>query len=163
MKRRCRWRTLIEINALTHDDADGSRLVANWTWAQALLDEAAVRELAQSWFAVLGALVRHAAQGGAGGRTPSDVTLVELTQDEIERLEERAAGAGSADGIEEILPLSPLQEGLLFHALYDAQGPDVYTVQLELELEGALDADVLAAALQAVVQRHQSLRSGVLA
>ena len=39
--------------------------------------------------------------------------------------------------IEDILPLSPLQEGLLFHALYDAQAPDVYTVQLVLGLEGA--------------------------
>ena len=58
-----------------------------------------------------------------------------LTQGEIERLEGAVSGA-----IEDILPLSPLQEGLLFHALYDAQAPDVYTVQLELELEGALDA-----------------------
>ena len=41
--------------------------------------------------------------------------------------------------LEDILPLSPLQEGLLFHALYDAQGPDVYTVQLVLDLEGPLD------------------------
>ena len=69
----------------------------------------------------------------AGGR-PSDLALVDLTQGEIEQLERRYRA------IEDILPLSPLQEGLLFHALYDAQGPDVYTVQLELELEGALDA-----------------------
>ena len=65
------------------------------------------------------------------GWTPSDLALVDLTQGEIERLE------SEYPEIEDILPLSPLQEGLLFHALYDAQGPDVYTVQLELELEGA--------------------------
>ena len=126
---------VIEINALTLDGADGPRLTANWTLAPALLDEAAVRDLAETWFRALTALVRHAAQPGAGGRSPSDVALVDLTQGEIERLERRVSGT-----IEDILPLSPLQEGLLFHALYDAQGPDVYTVQLELELEGALDA-----------------------
>ena len=38
--------------------------------------------------------------------------------------------------------------------------PDVYTVQLELELEGALDAAVLEASVQAVVARHASLRAG---
>ena len=79
------------------------------------------------------------------GWTPSDLALVDLTQGEIERLESHYRR------IEDILPLSPLQEGLLFHALYDARGPDVYTVQLELELEGALDAAVLEASVQAVV------------
>ncbi len=123
-------------------------------WAGALLDAAAVRDLAETWFRALTALIRHAAQPGAGGRTPSDLALVDLTQGEIERLE------GEVRTIEDILPLSPLQEGLLFHALYDAQGPDVYTVQLELELEGSLDPAVLEASLQAVVGRHASLRSG---
>ena len=145
---------LIEINALTLDEANGPRLTANWTWAGALLDEAAVRDLAETWFRALTALARHAAEPSAGGRTPSDLVLVDLTQGEIERLE------GEYQKIEDILPLSPLQEGLLFHALYDVQGPDVYTVQLELELEGRLDPAVLEASLQAVVGRHASLRSG---
>ena len=123
-------------------------------WAGALLDEAAVRDLAETWFRALTALTQHAAQAGAGGWTPSDLALVDLTQGEIERLE------AEYPKIEDILPLSPLQEGLLFHALYDAQGPDVYTVQLELELEGLLDAAVLEASLQAVVARHASLRAG---
>ena len=85
--------------------ATAPRLSATWTWAPALLAEAEVRALAQGWFAALEALVRHAAQPGAGGRTPSDVPLVSLSQAEIERLEERYPR------IEDILPLSPLQEG----------------------------------------------------
>ena len=144
----------IEIDALTLDGAAGPVLTANVSFASSLLDEAAVRDLAETWFRALEALVRHVARPGAGGRTPSDLALVDLTQDEIERLE------SDCPQIEDILPLSPLQEGLLFHALYDAQGPDVYTVQLELELEGALDAAVLEASLQAVVGRHASLRAG---
>ena len=146
---------VIEVNALTLDGADGPRLTANWSWAGALLDEAAVRDLAQTWLRALEALTRHAAQPGAGGSSPSDVALADLSQDEIERLERQYPR-----NLEDILPLSPLQEGLLFHALYDAQRPDVYTVQLELELEGALDPATLQAALQAVVGRHASLRSG---
>ncbi|HEY4250031.1 MAG TPA: condensation domain-containing protein, partial [Roseomonas sp.] len=62
--------------------------------------------------------------------------------------------------IEDILPLSPLQEGLLFHALYAAQGPDVYTTQFDLGLQGRLDGERLKTAAQALLQRHASLRAG---
>src|SRR3984957_18371060 len=61
--------------------------------------------------------------------------------------------------IEDILPLSPLQEGLLFHALYDAQGPDLYTIQLVLGLQGSLDCDRLKTSLRVLMQRHGSLRA----
>ena len=77
-----------------------------------------------------------------------------LSQDEIERIESKYPH------IEDILPLSPLQEGLLFHALYDAGAPDVYTVQLALALEGPLDGARLERAAQVLVERHASLRAG---
>ena len=109
----------------------GRELSATWSWAPALLSDQEVRDLAQRWFQALEALVRHVAQPEAGGRTPSDLPLLALSQAEIERLEQRYPQ------IEDILPLSPLQEGLLFHALYDAQAPDVYTVQLVLVAAGA--------------------------
>ena len=143
----------LEINALTLDHPEGATLSASWSWAPALLTETAVRELAEGWFGALAALVRHVAQPGAGGRSPSDLPLVALTQGEIERLEREHPQ------LEDILPLSPLQEGLLFHALYDAQAPDVYTVQLDLELVGALDGAALALAAQALIERHASLRA----
>ena len=143
----------LEVNALTLDGAEGPRLRANWSFAPALLEEAAVHDLARSWFAALEALVRHAAQPGAGGRTPSDVPLVGLTQGELERLED------AHPALEDILPLSPLQEGLLFHALYDAHGLDLYTMQIAFAVEGPLESEVLRAAAEALVQRHASLRA----
>src|SRR3954451_13400481 len=72
----------------------------------------------------------------------------------------RSKGWSGSMRVEDILPLSPLQEGLLFHALYDAQAADVYTVQLVLGLQGPLDDVVLRAAMQALVQRHGVLRTG---
>ncbi|WP_329596162.1 amino acid adenylation domain-containing protein [Streptomyces pseudovenezuelae] len=61
-------------------------------------------------------------------------------------------------GISDVLPLSPLQEGLLFHALYDDdQAPDVYAAQQVLELTGTVDPAAVRAAGQALLDRHPNL------
>nr|WP_308404055.1 non-ribosomal peptide synthetase [Streptomyces rhizosphaericus] len=62
--------------------------------------------------------------------------------------------------IEDILPLSPLQEGLIFHSVYDDRGADIYTVQLVFDIEGLLDSAALRTAAQALVRRHTNLRAG---
>ncbi|WP_460444009.1 condensation domain-containing protein, partial [Amycolatopsis cihanbeyliensis] len=62
--------------------------------------------------------------------------------------------------IEDILPLSPLQEGLLFQAQYDDDAMDVYTTQLAVKLEGELDVRALRAAAGTVLGRHANLRAG---
>ncbi|WP_159051828.1 non-ribosomal peptide synthetase, partial [Streptomyces niveiscabiei] len=63
-------------------------------------------------------------------------------------------------GIADVLPLSPLQEGLLFHALYDDDGsPDVYAAQQVLELTGKVDPAAIRAAGQALLDRHPNLRA----
>ncbi|SFJ16099.1 non-ribosomal peptide synthase domain TIGR01720/amino acid adenylation domain-containing protein [Amycolatopsis sacchari] len=61
--------------------------------------------------------------------------------------------------IEDILPLSPLQQGMLFHALYDTGSDDVYTVQFVLGLQGELDSKRLHAAAQRLLARHANLRA----
>src|SRR6202790_394191 len=73
--------------------------------------------------------------------------------------DERAWLKGQYLQIEDVLPLSPLQEGLLFHALFDAQGPDIYTMQIAFVIDGPLDSEALRAAAEALVQRHASLRA----
>ncbi|MGW7488583.1 amino acid adenylation domain-containing protein [Streptomyces sp. NPDC054786] len=142
----------LEINAVAEVHGTGPRLTANWTWAPALLPERQVRCLADEWTAVLHAFAALADQGAAHGLTPSDLPLVHLTQEELESLE--------ADGpVADVLPLSPAQHGLLFHAHYEHGAPDVHTVQTELELAGDLDAARLRASCLALVQRHEALRA----
>ncbi|TXS05249.1 non-ribosomal peptide synthetase, partial [Streptomyces sp. adm13(2018)] len=69
--------------------------------------------------------------------------------------------ARKPSGLEGVLPLSPLQEGLLFHSLLDdGEGPDVYAVQLAVDLEGPLDANRLKDAMAALLRRHANLRAG---
>ncbi|WP_229869540.1 condensation domain-containing protein, partial [Streptomyces inusitatus] len=70
-----------------------------------------------------------------------------LTQAEIDQISE-------VEKPQDILPLSPLQEGLLFHAVYDVEGPDVYVVQLVFGLEGRVDAGRLRGAAEALLVRY---------
>ncbi|MET9398891.1 amino acid adenylation domain-containing protein [Kitasatospora sp. NPDC002965] len=71
----------------------------------------------------------------------------------------QAEGAAESD-LEDVYPLSSLQEGLLFHSLYDDQARDVYVVQSHLDLAGPLATPRLAAALDALLTRHANLRAG---
>ncbi|NNN33847.1 amino acid adenylation domain-containing protein [Streptomyces sp. S3(2020)] len=63
-------------------------------------------------------------------------------------------------GTADALPLAPLQRGLYFHTAYDADGQDIYTTQLTLEVDGELDAVRLREACRALQRRHDALRAG---
>ncbi|MFC5156642.1 amino acid adenylation domain-containing protein, partial [Streptomyces amakusaensis] len=144
----------LEAEGVVHDRADGPELLLSLAWPERLLDEPAARALAEGWAAMLAGLVDHASRPGAGGRTPSDFPLVALDQRQIEELET------SVPALAEILPVTPLQEGLLFHALFDEQSTDVYVEQLAIGLDGPLDLPALRASWEALIDRHASLRAG---
>ncbi|MCM1975120.1 amino acid adenylation domain-containing protein [Streptomyces sp. G1] len=75
----------LALNVVAEDRPEGPVLRAGWSWPGALLAEDDVAALAGTWLAVLGALARHDAADA--GRTPSDVPLVGLSQDQLDRLE----------------------------------------------------------------------------
>ena len=60
--------------------------------------------------------------------------------------------------IESIYPLSPMQQGMLFHSLYDRDS-GVYVEQLAATLEGPLDVEAFRRAWQRVMDRHGVLRT----
>lgn len=141
----------LQVDSMVLERAAGPELTAVWTWMPGIFSEKDVHLIAEGWFHMLEALVQHSEQPGAGGLSPSDVPLVALSQSEIHRLESQHGE------IEDILPLTPLQEGMLFHAFYDAGGPDIYNVQIMLKLEGLLDEEALHDAAKALLARHKNL------
>ncbi|WP_329218547.1 amino acid adenylation domain-containing protein [Streptomyces sp. NBC_01485] len=169
----------LAIDAWTAEAEDGTpRLTATLGWPGDLLPESEVRELADRWVRALRLLAEYGAgfttagdatrggatrggataglTGGDAGRTPSDLTLVTLTQDEIDAFE------AAPGGMDDVWPLSPLQEGLFFHAQLDAGDPgtpDVYVVQLTLDLDGEVNPKALREAGQALLDRHPNLRA----
>ncbi|ODU06955.1 MAG: hypothetical protein ABS81_03060 [Pseudonocardia sp. SCN 72-86] len=146
----------LEINVIAEESAAGTGLVAEWAWPDGVLDEARVRRLADDWAAALAALVAAASAPGAGGHTPSDFPLVSISPAEV-----RAAETLCPDLVD-VWPLSPLQQGMLFHALLDTRTDDVYTVQSVLGFDGPLDPVALRRAVERLLERHPNLRVAVL-
>ncbi|MCV0387675.1 MAG: amino acid adenylation domain-containing protein, partial [Nitrobacter sp.] len=85
---------------------------------------------------------------------PAHDVLAELSDDQLERL------GLDPSCIEDVYPLSPMQQGMLFHSLRDADS-GVYVNQISVEVRG-LDAGRLGRAWNEVTARHQILRTGFL-
>ncbi|MER6623335.1 non-ribosomal peptide synthase/polyketide synthase [Streptomyces sp. NPDC000931] len=142
----------LEINARTDDFTDGSALSCTWSWPDGLFTDEEIQDLCEGWVGALEVLADQLRLPGAGGRTPSDLPLVRLTQRQLDRLE------ADLPDLSDVLPLSPLQEGLLFHARYDDDHHDPYTVQFLWSLNGQVDGDTLQAAARTLLRRHPNLR-----
>ncbi|MFH9657287.1 non-ribosomal peptide synthase/polyketide synthase [Streptomyces sp. NPDC017248] len=142
---------LLDVSALVSD----GELEITWHYSDRVHRAGTVEELAAAMVRALGALTEHCAAPGAGGRTPSDFPLARLDQAAVDRL------AGDGRDVEDLLPLTPLQEGMLFHRLVG--GPDdVYVDQAALLLEGITDPGALALAWQRVTDRTPALRTRVV-
>ncbi len=98
----------VELNAATIDTQAGPTLNATWTWAPSALDRDQISRLSQLWFDALAGICAHVASGG-GGLTPSDIAPAHLSQQQIDELTQHYR-------IADVLPLTPMQQGLLFHA-----------------------------------------------
>ncbi|HLJ87501.1 MAG TPA: amino acid adenylation domain-containing protein, partial [Candidatus Angelobacter sp.] len=142
----------LEINAVVMN----GQLTSTWMWAGRHLNADDVRSLASYWQQALEAFIRHAEQAETCGHTPSDFPLAALSQPEIDRIE------AACPDLENVLPLSPLQAGLMFHAFSDQSSFDVYTVQLMIDFQGALDRSRLRSAIQKLIHRHPCLRVSIL-
>ncbi|TDB89385.1 amino acid adenylation domain-containing protein, partial [Actinomadura sp. KC216] len=70
-----------------------------------------------------------------------------------------AAPAHAAEQAGE-LPLSPLQEGLLFHLMMAGEGHDIYVQQAVVALSGPVDPARMADAARAVLEKYPNLRAG---
>ncbi|HEY7511838.1 MAG TPA: amino acid adenylation domain-containing protein, partial [Vicinamibacteria bacterium] len=143
---RARRAHLLEINALV----GGGRLHVEFASSEAFHDEATVQALAGRFEASLLALIEEA-RAGAAGYAPSDFPLAGLDQEQLDRV----VGDRRVD---DVYPLSPMQEGMLLHSLVSPERAP-YLEQGVYALDGRLDAAALRRAWERVIERHAVLRT----
>jgi amino acid adenylation domain-containing protein/non-ribosomal peptide synthase protein (TIGR01720 family) len=114
------------------------------------------RETVEAWAAALldalRALIAESRSPGGVGAVPSDFPLARLDQATLDRV------VGGDGLIEDLYPLTPLQQGMLFHLL-DAPHAGLYTAQFVWELEGDLDRTAWERAWQHLIERQAIFRT----
>ncbi|MBA1200955.1 non-ribosomal peptide synthetase [Pseudomonas capeferrum] len=130
----------------------GGALQLRWTYSTERFAEQTIAQLAEAYRQELLALVGHCLADGVGSFTPSDFPLAHLSQEQIDAL------PIPATEIEDVYPLTPMQEGLLLHTLLEP-GTGIYYMQDRYRIDSALDPQRFAQAWQAVVARHEALRA----
>ncbi|GBD49890.1 non-ribosomal peptide synthetase [Methylopila sp. Yamaguchi] len=129
-------------------------LVLEFSAAATRHDPAEVQALAEAVRREAETIADACLAPGADGLTPSDVALSGLDQPALDGV--LATLAFPPAEIEDVFPLSPMQQGMLFHGL---ETPELYVTQTLVAADG-LDLDRFAAAWSAAAARHAALRTG---
>jgi alpha-ketoglutarate-dependent taurine dioxygenase len=121
--------------------------------------------LAQKFVAELRLLIEQCRLSETHRHSVADFPLLKLEQDALEKAFEQVSfaemgDAASLGNIEDAYPLSPAQEGILFHSLY-APETGVYVIQISCTFRG-LNVPAVERAWQRVVERHPILRSAFI-
>ena len=130
----------------------GGALQLRWTFSSERYEHATIAALAEDYRRELLALVAHCLADGNGSFTPSDFPLAHLSQEQIDSLTVPAAQ------IDDVYPMTPMQEGMLLHTLLEP-GTGIYYMQDRYRINSALEPQRFAQAWQAVVARHEALRA----
>ncbi|MBB5644623.1 non-ribosomal peptide synthetase [Pedobacter cryoconitis] len=149
-------RELLSINSLVQ----GGELRMNWSFSNRHFTPDSIAEIAAAYLENLENLINYAIAVEIPVSTPSDYNLgEEITNEELDKfLDEDYNGASRRLQLESISRLSGLQEGMLFHSLYDDQA-GAYSKQFSCELVTP-DIDAFVQSWYGILKRHSILRSG---
>ncbi|MDB4951668.1 MAG: amino acid adenylation protein [Gemmatimonadetes bacterium] len=152
-------RYLLDVNA----SVVGGQLHFHWAYSENVHRASTITALAS---AVLHELRLLVAPPPEPSPTPSrveapaprpDFALARLDGPALDAILREAAASNGAESVEDVYPLTPLQEGLLFYAL--ARGSTVGFEQKSITLRGAPDPAAFERAWQQVIDRHTALRT----
>ena len=135
----------LDINGLVESGA--LRLI--FAYNSRRFDETAIRELAEQYKKQLRGIIRHCGKRKESFKTPWDYGDCSLTGQEVDRLPPKAV---------RVCSLTPLQEGMLLAHIRNPR-TGTYFEQLSFSLSGRFDRDLFESRWQALLDRHEILRT----
>ncbi|PTU44143.1 non-ribosomal peptide synthetase, partial [Paenibacillus polymyxa] len=100
-------------------------------------------------------VIEHCVTREQAELTPSDVLFKGLTLEQFDTIKEQTKTVGE---LENVYPLTPMQKGMLFHSLMNAE-TGVYFEQATFDLEGHFAPSIFEESLKLLVSRHAILRT----
>ena len=132
------------------------RLQVIWTYSETLHTASTVQRLAGAYLAALEAILDYWSRPEVlPCYAPVDFPLAKLSAAALDDLVVKRGP------IEDLYPLTPLQQGMLFETLYQPRS-GLYIEQLSCVLEGPLDSAAFEQAWRQVADRHPTLRTAFL-
>ena len=110
-----------------------------------------IRSLMDHYLIELESIIAFCCDFGRTELTPSDLTYKDLPVEELDRLQDKYS-------LQDVYPLSPMQEGMLFHSLYDEQGHE-YFEQVSCRIQGRLDPAAVEKTMNDITSRYEVLRT----
>jgi len=130
-----------------------SAIITNHRFSVSLTSDAG---LLDSYTQALRLIIGHCKNKTKAEITPSDLSYSDLSLTEFDSLIKSVQIQNSE--VHDIYPLSPMQEGLLFHYLYDAE-TTAFFQQMNYRIEGQLDIHLVEEAWNYLFKRHEILRT----
>lgn len=145
---------LIDVNGIYSDDC----LTFAWTYSTALHHQATIEQLAHAFARTLQRIASLSdTEIDRNPYTPGDFALAQFSPDDIDRLY-----ALAGHNVERAYPLSPTQQGMLFHSDLGRE-TGAYVMQLGCTIRNPFDPAAFRQAWQTLLNRHDSLRLQVMA
>ncbi|MEW7281161.1 amino acid adenylation domain-containing protein [Aquimarina sp. 2201CG1-2-11] len=145
--------SVLTINSFIVD----GELCMDWDYDSNRYMEITIVDLAEQYMTFLDAILSHCESLDSRVFTSSDYGLPQSVV--YESLCSFTSSPVHKGVIEDIYPLSPLQEGILFHSLYDTDSPS-YLVQFSCDLVGGLDVSIFLESWNHLCNQHTVLRTG---
>lgn len=133
------------------------RLSVSMRFDRRCFEPAAAEALCEGYQRQLVQLIDKCIGQAVSRLTPADTDFPGMSIDELGELQ-RECESKYGSGLEALYPLTPMQEGLLYHCLAEP-GSQAYIYQVRYGVEGSLQREILNESVQRLVARHPALRT----
>lgn len=142
---------LIDINSRV----SGNQFILNVGYSRNLYKSETIQSFCDLYISELEEIIAHCQSGLHGSYSEGDFPLANLiAPDYVELFQKFALD------IEDIYPLSPMQEGMVFHSRY-SESSGAYIIQMSCDMTGDFNPQSFQLAWNKVLNRHPSLRSAI--
>ncbi|WDZ59769.1 non-ribosomal peptide synthetase [Paenibacillus polymyxa] len=157
-----------EINPLTekassfdiHGAVTDERLRIVFEYNAREYEASTVERLTASFKTHLIELIRHCCAKDTAEQSPTDFTYGQLSLDQFENIANRLSNKllNHQVKIKDLYPLSPMQEGMLFHSILDEKS-EAYFEQTIITIHEAMDTNLINRSLQKLIDRYDIFRT----